>query len=966
MSNTDNTMKKKIFGISLSLLVIGALISCASRSGNVSGIAEPDFGGLGKATDPVPFMQNARTGVLSNGLRYFILENSRPENRAFLTLAVNAGSVLEEDNERGLAHFVEHMAFNGTERFPDSELVNYIRSLGMTFGAHLNAYTYFDETVYRIEVPVETDEAGRRRIPDRALAIIDDWSHAITFKPEAVEAERRVMIEEYRWGLGAMERFSNFVHPIVTSGSPYAERMVIGKLEILETAPPERLVNFYRRWYRADNMALIFVGDFDGEALEKSLTSHFSMPAPTTPLNRPRFDLPEPQSGLRTEIFTDPELTFTQVYIYSRRTRRPITGDLAEYRESVMDTLINTMLSVRSNDAVALPETPYLALGGFHSRYGKSSRFYLFAARAKEGRAEDTLKELLLQKESLLRFGFTEAELDRAKRVLLSDLTRRNSERDRQQSYPFVQRFTAHYVTGESMPDIEWELDAVQRLLPGIGVREIANAVKDYFSEDDLIIFAIAPASEADTLSSHERMRQLVSQTRRASISPPVSAAVSGDLLDSVPIPGRITSENVDPETGAVLWTLSNGAKVIVRETENRNNEITLYAMARGGILEAEGGTHVSASLATDMLSVSGAGNFSLQDIQRILAGRQISLSLQAFNFSRVIDGFSTVEDLKPFFELLHLSFTQPRFDNSAIEALLDQRRTFFAQRRENPQTFFTQEVSRTIFGNNPYFAPLQPEDIYRVNIRDAFAFIERILNPADYTFVFTGNINKEDFRFFVETYLASVPQGERHLNSWTDIKITRPDGLRRTIYRGMDERSNVYLGRFIPFTFSEESSAVASVLHEYLRISLYDEIRERLGGVYGIQPNLYFGTFLADREIILEVNFSCDPRRAEELIAAVEEELNRIANGNINAEVFARAVDANKQNWERSIQNNRHIAWHYAQSDVILNLPLSRLNRQPELFGNVTPEAIQEIAQHLLTRDSIQMILYPESWAHN
>ncbi|MDR2534751.1 MAG: insulinase family protein, partial [Treponema sp.] len=592
-----------------------------------SKMGKADYGGLGKPADPVPFIGAARTGTLPNGLRYYILENQKPENRAYLTLAVNAGSVLENDDEQGLAHFVEHMAFNGTERFPESELVNYLRSLGMRFGPEVNAYTSYDRTVYGIEVPTELDESGHKRIPDTALAVIDDWSHAITFDPKDVDDERLVIMEEYRSRLGAMDRIRKQWLPIFFRGSPYADRSPIGLPEIIENAPASKLQNFYKTWYRPDNMALILVGDFDGAALEGSLTSHFTMPAAETPLNRPKYDLPPPQKGFISEIFTDPELSFTAVYLYDKRTPKPRTGDLAAYREALIDMLIGSMLSRRFDDAASKPETPYMGAQGRQERYGASSRYYQLFARAKAGAAEASLWEMLLAKESMIRYGFTESELDREKRSLISAVIRLNSEKDRIESNSYIEEFTDHFLLGTAMPDIAWELEAVQRLLPGIGTKEIAVAVKDYFALEDVSIFVFAPDAEKADLPSKERIQQLAAEARRVLLEPPKEETLTDQLLDDDPQPGAILNEAVDPETEALLWELSNGGKVILKKTSNRNNEIIFYALAPGGSANAPEEEDRSASLAAEMLQVSGMGPYSLQDLQKKLAGKQVSMS---------------------------------------------------------------------------------------------------------------------------------------------------------------------------------------------------------------------------------------------------------------------------------------------------------------------------------------------------
>jgi zinc protease len=396
-----NSFKKFIF---LPVVGIFSLLCLFVACGGHSRSGADVFGGLGAGADPVPFMEKARTGVLPSGLRYFILENARPENRAFLTLAVKAGSVLETDDERGLAHFVEHMAFNGTERFPEAELINYLRSLGMRFGPEVNAYTSYDQTVYGIEVPVETGDDGTRRVPDTALAVIDDWTRAITFDPADIDDERAVIMEEYRSRLGANDRVWQKKLPVIFEGSPYAGRRPIGQPEIIENAPASRLVDFYHKWYRADNMALIFIGDFDAAALEASLAEHFNIAAPDEPVSHPQYDLPKPQKG-KTEvlIITDPELVSTRIDVYFKRGRQAPRGDLAYYREEIIDILIDRMLSFRFEEDAMKPDTPYISANAGTARFGTSSRYYVMIARAKTDAAEHTLEELLRQKECMLR-----------------------------------------------------------------------------------------------------------------------------------------------------------------------------------------------------------------------------------------------------------------------------------------------------------------------------------------------------------------------------------------------------------------------------------------------------------------------------------------------------------------------------------------------------------------------------------
>ena len=922
------------------------------------------WGGLGCPAAPVPLPENLRTGMLPSGLRYFILENSRPENRAYLTLAVKAGSALEEDDEQGLAHFVEHMAFNGTERFPQSHLVDYLRSLGMRFGPEVNAYTSFDSTVYGIEVPVESGGDGIRRIPDTALAVIDDWSRAVTFDSSAVDSERLVILEEYRMRLGAWDRIRRQWLPALFRGSPWADRMPIGLPEIIEEAPASRLEGFYRKWYRADNMALILVGDFDGAALEASLEEHFSIQKPAAPTQLPLHDLLPPKKGnLETLILTDPEMTSTSVYLFYKRSREVKRDDLSYYRSEIIDILIDRMLSFRFSDEATKPQTPYISAGAGTDRYAASSRFYVMMARAKSGSAEASLAELLRAKETMLRYGFTDSELAIAADSLVSDMYQMAMEKDRQESDGYVSSLVSYYLEGGNFPDLEWELDAITRLLPHITAKDINAAIKDYFAYGDLQVFIFAPESEQASLPGDTRIRQMIAESRKMKIERPKSTSVDAGFIAELPARGEIASESADAETGALVWELGNGAKVILKPTKNKNDEIIMQAMARGGTTSAAREDDVSAGLAVEMVQVSGLGPWSRSDMRRKLADKQVSLSYWVSNYYRGFQGFATNSDLTTLFEMLYLNFTDPRINDEAVEAMLDQYATSLAHRGDNPRTAFSDEISRTIYSGHPYFKPLEPEDLPRADIDTALAFVRRGLNPADYTFVFTGNLETKAMREMVTAYLASIPRGESW-NTWTDLGIVRPGKVEKTVRKGKEAQSRVYLAWFTPAAYSEELSIAAQALSEYLEIRMTEEIREKLGGVYSIGVGVGLSP-VPSGELSLSVHFSCNPQRVTELTGAVTNLLRQTAGSNaanIDADTFAKAVEALRKEYETSIQSNSYIAQSYANSLVLLDQPLSRLTRRPQYHNAVTPADIQRLCARLLDGSGpVQVVLLPE-----
>jgi zinc protease len=949
--------------VPVSVLLAAAAIGLALYSCASAGSGRDRYGGIGTAAGPVPFMSAVRTGTLPNGLTYYILKNSKPENRAFLTLAVHAGSLMEQDDEQGLAHFVEHMGFNGTSRFPGAELRGYLRSLGMRFGADLNAYTYFDETVYRLEAPVETSAEGVKRVPARALAILDDWAHTITFAPEAVEAERSVILEEIRARSGVGRRISRQLFSTLLDGSRYPSRWPDGLPEIIGTAPAEKLRAFYQTWYRPDNMAVIIVGDFDDVALEAELASHFTAPPPDLPFPaRPDAELPPPvRDRFRVKIITDPEYPYTVINAYYKTEPQKQERDLAYYRDRVLQNLIARIISRRFDEAADNPENHYTEADAGESRFGETSHFYVMAAVSKPGFSRETLRALMVEKESIRRYGFTESETDLAKRALVSGLRRRESERDRQESDSYIDDFSQHFLRAGIVPGVEWELRAVESLLPGIGSRELAAAARSLFAANDLTIAITAPEAEAAHLPTAEEVRRIIAEAARARIPRPVEKAVTGELLDTEPEPGAITGAEEDAETGAVRLTLSNGATVIVQNTANRNNEIVFFALSRGGVSAVPEAEAVSARLAAELAQASGAGPYTRAELVQRLAGRQVSLSFQSGLYQRSIEGSATREDLKTLFELLWLTFTQPRIDGEAVRVVADEYRTALARRGENPESFFSDEVERVNFGNNPWRRPLTPEDIDALDGETALRYIRRASNPGDYTFIFTGNIDVDLAAPYLETYLASIPGPAPAWNSYTDAGIARPGKTERRIYQGREEKSLVFLSWFKPESYSPAGEAAAAVLAEYLDIVFIEEFREKLGEIYTISAGAILSPTPPPGELILQSYFACDPGRAEELSGAIIRELEAIAQGRVDGDSFTKAVEAMKESWEAAMQNNRSIARNYANLSVTLQLPLGTLLALPARYDAVRPQDLQNLCRALIPRGPARIILYPE-----
>lgn len=943
------------------LLLAALVASCASGGPTVAprgeaAVAAESYPGVGLASDPVPTDPALREGVLPNGLRYYLLENRKPEGRAFLRLFVDAGSVLETEEERGLAHFVEHMAFNGTERFPKNDLVEYLRSLGMRFGPEINAYTSFEETFYVIEVPVEG-----RAVPEKALAVLDDWSRAMTIAEADVEAERGVILEEHRMGLGAMDRVRRVFLPAILGGSPYAERLPIGLPEVIRTAPASRLRDFYRKWYRPDNMGIAVVGNFDAAALEARLAVLFPAPPHAAPLDRPRFDLAPPKAGSFAVVSaTDPELPYGFVQLYCKGVPREEGSDVASFRSSLIDALAFSVLGERFDEATVRPETPYAAAGAGEERYGLASNYFALTAVPEPGSAEATLRELLLVKEGLVRHGFSAAEIARAKRNLLASLENAAAEKDKRDSQGLSDQLGRRFLSAAAFPTPDWELAAARALLEGIGAAEVSAAVRARFAPDDLTVVLIANSAEAASLPSEARARELAAEARAAAIEPPAEEEGRSGLLDAAPAPGAIASEKrIDLDGPAVEWTLANGARVLFKKTRNTNDQVSLFALAPGGYMAAPDADAVSAVLASALAQYSGLGPFSRADLQRALAGVNAQASFFADEQFRGFQGGAAGKDLKALFELLHLGFADPRLDEAAAAAFLDLARTSLLQRRESPEGVFSDAVADMVSSGHPRYAPLTAERLGEVSLDGARRFLEEGNSVGGYYFAFVGNAEEEVLRGFVETYLASLPARSSAL-AVRDVGLVRPAGADRAVKKGKEDKALVFLAWFAPASLSPSASVAAELLEEYLDIRLTREIREKLGGVYSASADAGLSP-VPEPELSLSVSFSCDPARADELSAAAAAELAAVADGAVDGDAFAKAKEALLKAYETALQSDGTLAYHFARYPVVEGASPAAWFDRPSLYRALEPSAIRSAAAALRARGSSRVVLTPE-----
>jgi zinc protease len=938
---------------------IGLLIAALSFSACNSDAKK--YGALGLPDDAVPLMGELRKGALPSGLAYYILPNKKPENRAYLTLIVNAGSVLETEEQRGLAHFVEHMAFEGTERFPANELDAYLRSLGMSFGPDFNAHTSYDETQYDIVVPTEINEHGKKMIPRKALQIIDDWSHAVLFDRAEVDEERLIILEEERMRLGVNERRFEMLLPLLFGDSQYTGRRPIGLTEVIENAPIELLKAYYDKWYRADNMAIIFSGDFDADALEESLESYFTIAAPDTPLDMPFYDMSPPvKKNVTAKVFTDPEQSYMYVSLYYKQKFKAVQNNLKNFRDDIIDALVDEILDERFEEAELSTDTPFFSAGAGSIRYTRSSLHYYIGAMVKNNLTAETLAALLEQKESMVRYGFLESEVERAKINLLSSLEKSAFEKEKIESGGYIHTFVSHFLRDESSADLDWQLNAAKILLPLINAKDVHNAVKNYFAPDDVLVFIAANEAALDALPGEDEIINIVNAGKRAKIEKPKEAPVSVELLKETPEKGGIVREDYDGDSRTVSWELSNGAKIIFKETQNKNNEVLLYSLARGGTTNVPTEDIPSVTLAPEIANSSGLGEWKLPELTKMLAGKQVAVSFNVSNWTRSVNGSSTKADLPTFFELLYLTFTAPRLDDDQAEIVREEYRSLLARRLENPDNYFRDEITKIIYNNNPYFAQLEEKDIDAFNIDTARKFVERSLNPADWTFVFIGNIDIENMRPLVETYIASIPQGGA-FNTFANIPVDYAETIDKTFYKGKENKSAVYLAHIGKRAYNFQENMTAELLTEYLDILLSDVVRQKKSMVYSISPSVYLSALPPGGIFESVVYFVCDPKHVDEITVTVEAELANIASGRIDAVIFNNAKESLLKKFETSLQSNSYIGSRFANYAVIFEMPLATLYQKDDFYNNVHTQDVSVLARDLLNRGLLRIAMLPE-----
>ncbi len=902
----------------------------------------------------LPVDPKITVGRFDNGLRYYIRENRKPENRAELRLVVNAGSVLEEDDQQGLAHFVEHMAFNGTEHFAKQEIVDYLESIGMQFGPDINAYTNFDETVYMLQVPTDSAE-----ILATAFQILEDWAHGVTFEAEEVEKERGVVIEEWRLGRGAAARLRDQQFPILFRNSRYAERLPIGRKAILESAPREALLRLYRDWYRPNLMAVVAVGDFDGKRIEGLIQRHFAhLNNPERERERVLYPVPD-HKETRFAIACDPEATGTNVSVYHKMDPLPERNE-GDYRRLLVEGLYNSLLNNRLQELLQSPDPPFLF--GFSSKGSlvRAKDAYILGAAVKDNGVETGLEALLTEAKRVRLYGFTQSELEREKSEMLRSIEQAYKERDKTESGTYAAEYIRNFLTDEPIPGIEYEFMLYNKYVPGIQLDEVNALAGAWLREENRVILVSAPEKPDVTLPTEANLLAVFDRVDNKTIAPYADTVPDQPLVSTPPAPGRIVAQDSLPELGLTEWTLSNGVKVVLKPTDFKNDEVLMMAFSPGGHSLVSDALYVPASSAASLVREGGVGGFDQIALQKKLAGKLVSVSPWIGELQEGISGNASPQDLETLFQLTYLYFTAPRRDSTAFLSFQSRVKAFIANRHASPEAAFEDTIQVTMSSYHPRSRPWSEAMLDEMDLETSLRiYRDRFADASDFTFIFVGNFDPDSLRPLVETYLGGLPALHRQ-ESWRDVGMRPPEGVvEKTVRRGLEDKSQVRLIFTGPFEWTRKSRHVLSSLAEVLEIRLRQVLRENLGGTYGVGVWTSISHYPRD-EYSLTISFGCAPARVEELTATVFQQIDSLRTHGTSEAYLVKVKEQQRRNRETSLKRNGFWlntlrSYYFYRED-----PRSLLTFG-ELVEGLTLTDIQTAARRYLRRERYaKFILYP------
>jgi len=858
----------------------------------------------------LPLDPKVRTGKLDNGLTYYVVKNAEPKGQAEFYIAQKVGAILEEENQRGLAHFLEHMAFNGSKNFPENGIISYLEKIGVKFGANLNASTGVDQTIYNISsVPVK-----RQGIIDSCLLILYDWSCAISLKEDNIEKERGVIREELRTRSNAQMRMIENILPEIMPDSKYAYRLPGGLVKVIDTFTPKELRDFYQKWYRPDQQGIIVVGDIDPVTVENQIKSMFSsIPKKKDAAERVEFPVPDTKEAL-VSVASDPEATSTNVSIMFKqdvlpKEFRPTTVSLVM---GYMNYMVTNMMNGRFAEITQKANAPFLgassSYGGFIVSNTKSA--FSIGANARDGEIDKALRALVNESERVRKFGFTASEYERTRANYISRMEQIYKEREKQKNQFYVKQILGNFTSDNAMPGIEIEYTMMMKIAPSITIDKINMYAKSLPKNENLAIIIRMPKKDGLTVPSKEDVLNIYNNALKDSIEAYKETVTNEPLVPTAPVAGKVVNEVNEPMSGAIVWTLSNGATVVVKKTDFKEDQVLFSASSRGGFSLLDKSDIVNTKVIGNLVSIGGLGNFSLTDLRKVLAGKNVSLNTAINAYTEGVGGSFAPKDIETFMQLLYLNFTALRQDNEAFQAFMSRLKDRLKNTAADPATAFNDTLQAALYNNNPYAKRLNLDMLDKIDYTRTLELGRaRFANAADFTFVFVGNVDPATLKPLVETYIGSLPANKAKKENWANIGMVPVKGK---IVKHFDKemqtpKATVYTILSGKAAYTVENLIMANMMKQVFDMVFTKTIREEEGGTYGVSvkmnlnftPEEYYFTFL--------FGFDTDITLKEKLLKRAHLEINNVIEKGVNPADFAKITEYMQKNYTQNLRENNY-----------------------------------------------------------
>ncbi len=880
-------MKKILFSI---VLFIGTILSC---------VAQQKYA-------PLPMDPDLRYGILDNKLTYYIRHNETEKDRADFYIVQNVGAILEEDSQNGLAHFLEHIAFNGTKNYPGKGIINYLETIGVKFGANINAYTSLDETVYNLK-SVPTYRSG---IVDSCLLILHDWSSFISCEDDEIDKERGVILEEWRTRNTSDRRLWKQSSQILYEGSQYAKRDIIGDTAIILNFHPDSLRAYYKKWYRPDLQGIIIVGDVDVDYVENKIKEIFAdIPEPVNAATRVVYDLKKLDTT-KVCILTDPEAKYTIGNITYRHPAMPeeVYASIVGYSTSVIDNLINKMINARLDEVLKEKNCPLTYASMSYGSQVKSCDGYELMYMIKDNNCIKATEKILSIAEQARRYGFTESELYRAKETTLASFEKAYSEKTKTKNGSYVGEYKRNFTSFEPIPGIEWEYNTIKRLLSTITSEVVNKRFADYFATNQVTVLMTAGDKDKNSLPSEDQLMQLVGTRKDIAVSPYKDKAKNKPLVKKAPKAGAIVDVYHNPKLDYTLWTLSNGAKVIIKSTKLKNDEILMTVYSEGGISTVDNLKMLSTAKITDnIIDANGLGDFDVTQLEKALAGKNVTVSPSISMYDAKLSGRSTIKDFKTMLQLTYLYQTAARKDPAAYSTIISQYETVLENRSADPMNDYRDSIQVLSTGRNKYTKPFKKECLSEVKEADAIKFYKSLFYcPEKFTYIFVGNLDVDSVKNDILSYIGGIKPSKSKQTSWIDRGIRQPSGHTKCDFSKTLSvpKSADYFSYMAKMEYNLKNKLKLAILRSVLDYRYLESCREREGGTYGVSVRQSL-TVVPDTAGYLKIAFDTDPDKEALLSGIIKEEIDKIIKEGVRADDFQKAKEALQKSFSESLLEN-------------------------------------------------------------